>query len=155
MTRTAGAQIGCQRPSRFWGLGCPKIYHEAEDTLERLQKVRDDRESYLALLHKLLVQAAEDIESTALVAEFNASDLAYLKPRWETFSADIAPGKTIELAATPIHCSGGVLLRSRDNRIRIDNSFEGRIERFQGALLQVITERLFAADISLRGLFDD
>ncbi|WP_419588357.1 hypothetical protein [Thiolapillus sp.] len=35
MTRTAGAQIGCQRPSRFWGLGCPKIYHEAEDTLAR------------------------------------------------------------------------------------------------------------------------
>ncbi len=33
VTRTAGAQIGCQRPSRFWGLGCPKIYHEAEDTL--------------------------------------------------------------------------------------------------------------------------
>ncbi|WP_293680170.1 hypothetical protein [Thiolapillus sp.] len=33
MTRTAGAPIGCQRPSRFWGLGCPKIYHEAEDTL--------------------------------------------------------------------------------------------------------------------------
>ncbi|WP_294052856.1 choice-of-anchor X domain-containing protein, partial [Thiolapillus sp.] len=26
--------IGCQRPSRFWGLGCPKIYHEAEDTLD-------------------------------------------------------------------------------------------------------------------------
>ncbi|WP_294041702.1 hypothetical protein [Thiolapillus sp.] len=33
MTRTAGAQIGCQRPIRFWGLGCPKIYHEGEDTL--------------------------------------------------------------------------------------------------------------------------
>ncbi|WP_294042973.1 hypothetical protein [Thiolapillus sp.] len=33
MTRTAGAQIGCQRPSRFWGLGCPKIFHEVEDTL--------------------------------------------------------------------------------------------------------------------------
>ncbi|WP_419641535.1 hypothetical protein, partial [Thiolapillus sp.] len=33
MTRTSGAQIGCQRPSRFWGLGCPKIYHEVEDTL--------------------------------------------------------------------------------------------------------------------------
>ncbi|WP_419621242.1 hypothetical protein [Thiolapillus sp.] len=28
-------QIGCQRPSRFWGLGCPKIYHEVEDTLAR------------------------------------------------------------------------------------------------------------------------
>ncbi|WP_295538291.1 hypothetical protein, partial [Thiolapillus sp.] len=32
----AGAQIGCQRLSRFWGLGCPKIYHEAEDTLDPL-----------------------------------------------------------------------------------------------------------------------
>ncbi|WP_419627627.1 hypothetical protein [Thiolapillus sp.] len=36
MTRTAGARIGCQRLSRFWGLGCPKIYHEAEDTLAPL-----------------------------------------------------------------------------------------------------------------------
>ena len=33
VTRTAGAQIGWQRPSQFWGLGCPKIYHEVEDTL--------------------------------------------------------------------------------------------------------------------------
>ncbi|WP_419621246.1 hypothetical protein [Thiolapillus sp.] len=39
MTRTAGAPIGCQRPSRFWGLGCPKIYHEAEDTLVALMLV--------------------------------------------------------------------------------------------------------------------
>ncbi|WP_295538317.1 hypothetical protein [Thiolapillus sp.] len=40
MTRTAGAQIGCQRPSRFWGLGCPKIYHEAEDTLAKAHQGR-------------------------------------------------------------------------------------------------------------------
>ncbi|WP_419588152.1 hypothetical protein, partial [Thiolapillus sp.] len=40
MTRTAGAQIGCQRPSRFWGLGCPKIYHEAEDTLREVRVFR-------------------------------------------------------------------------------------------------------------------
>ncbi|WP_419650125.1 hypothetical protein, partial [Thiolapillus sp.] len=40
MTRTAGAPIGCQRPSRFWGLGCPKIYHEAEDTLGHAHVVR-------------------------------------------------------------------------------------------------------------------
>ncbi|WP_293816044.1 hypothetical protein, partial [Thiolapillus sp.] len=41
MTRTAGAQIGCQRPSRFWGLGCPKIYHEAEDTLVLFVPIRN------------------------------------------------------------------------------------------------------------------
>ncbi|WP_419611129.1 hypothetical protein [Thiolapillus sp.] len=44
MTRTAGAQIGCQRPSRFWGLGCPKIYHEAEDTLAVFYRSQSSRE---------------------------------------------------------------------------------------------------------------
>ncbi|WP_293680052.1 hypothetical protein [Thiolapillus sp.] len=43
MIRTAGAPIGCQRPSRFWGLGCPKIYHEAEDTLESPHGVFDEK----------------------------------------------------------------------------------------------------------------
>ncbi|WP_293682234.1 hypothetical protein [Thiolapillus sp.] len=43
MTRTAGAQIGCQRLSRFWGLGCPKIYHEAEDTLGHLAATHSPR----------------------------------------------------------------------------------------------------------------
>ncbi|WP_419636264.1 hypothetical protein [Thiolapillus sp.] len=48
MTRTAGAPIGCQRPSRFWGLGCPKIYHEAEDTLVKSGKavLKGDRKPY-------------------------------------------------------------------------------------------------------------
>ncbi|WP_419625495.1 hypothetical protein, partial [Thiolapillus sp.] len=32
--------MGCQRPSRFWGLGCPKIYHEAEDTLVSIELSR-------------------------------------------------------------------------------------------------------------------
>ncbi|WP_419642236.1 hypothetical protein [Thiolapillus sp.] len=50
MTRTAGAQIGCQRPSRFWGLGCPKIYHEAEDTLA--QSLRPSHEHGLASAYK-------------------------------------------------------------------------------------------------------
>lgn len=122
---------------------------------EKLRNVGTDREAYMALLHQLLTQAATHIESTELIAEVNARDLDYLKTRWESFSADIAPGKQIELSDTAIDCSGGVLLRSKDNRIRIDNRFEGRIERFQSTLLQIITERLFAANISQRGLFDD
>lgn len=122
---------------------------------ERLQQNGEDREAYMKLLHTFLVAAAADIESDELVAEANASDLAYLQMHWQHFSADIAPGKQITLAATPIGCSGGVLLRSKDNRIRIDNRFEGRIERFQGDLLRIITERLFAGEISRRGLVDD
>ena len=27
------APMSCRRSSRFWGLGCPKIFHEIEDSL--------------------------------------------------------------------------------------------------------------------------
>ena len=26
--------MSCRRSSRFWGLGCPKIFHEIEDSLD-------------------------------------------------------------------------------------------------------------------------
>ncbi len=75
MTRTAGAQIGCQRPSRFWGLGCPKIYHEAEDTLGVRAihaKIRNRRKD---AIHKFTTHLAErygvifvgDVSSAKLV----------------------------------------------------------------------------------------
>ncbi|WP_419645496.1 hypothetical protein [Thiolapillus sp.] len=57
MTRTAGAPMGCQRPSRFWGLGCPKIYHEAEDTLEDV--VMSDRLSLSRLIRPMLQPETE------------------------------------------------------------------------------------------------
>ncbi|WP_293681413.1 hypothetical protein [Thiolapillus sp.] len=54
MTRTAGAQIGCQRLIRFWGLGCPKIYHEVEDTLEKNRNYGNLIESMIFLICSLL-----------------------------------------------------------------------------------------------------
>ncbi|WP_456405861.1 V-type ATP synthase subunit E [Thiolapillus sp.] len=126
-----------------------------QDLPARLLQTREDQDAYLQLLRRFLTQAATNIESDELVAEVNADDIEYLKKHWDSFTADIAPDKRITLATTPIHCSGGILLRSQDNRIRIDNSFEGRIERFQNVLLRVITERLFAGEISQGGLVDD
>ena len=32
-TLPAMAPMSCRRSSRFWGLGCPKIFHEIEDSL--------------------------------------------------------------------------------------------------------------------------
>jgi vacuolar-type H+-ATPase subunit E/Vma4 len=37
----------------------------------------------------------------------------------------------------------------------VDNTFEGRLERLQPRVLQVITERLFAAEVSQRGLLHE
>ena len=40
------------------------------------------------------------------------------------------------------HSLGGILVRSDDNRIRVDNTFEGRMERLGRGLHQIIIERL-------------
>ena len=31
--------MSCRRSSRFWGLGCPKIFHEIEDSLDFHAKI--------------------------------------------------------------------------------------------------------------------
>ncbi|WP_419621331.1 phosphoribosyltransferase, partial [Thiolapillus sp.] len=67
MTRTAGAQIGCQRPSRFWGLGCPKIYHEAEDTLVMFAEVLSDR---LGLPVETTIHQREKIKRTGTGSDY-------------------------------------------------------------------------------------
>ena len=112
-----------------------------------LEKLAAETKNYHPLLQQLILKAADSIESDHLVAEFNQRDLDHLKDNWETFIKEMGHNKTIELSMTPHQCTGGVLVRSHDNRIRIDNTFEGRISRFSKSLQQVITEQLFARDV--------
>ncbi|MCB1758530.1 MAG: V-type ATP synthase subunit E [Gammaproteobacteria bacterium] len=107
----------------------------------RMSALCADREQYRPLLQTLLAKSAALIEKRELVAEVNAQDLEWLQPDWSEFTAGIA-GKRIELSRTPIRTIGGILVRSHDNRIRVDNTFEGRLERLAGQLHQTIIERL-------------
>ncbi|WP_456372869.1 V-type ATP synthase subunit E [Thiolapillus sp.] len=119
---------------------------------KRLAQIRKDQQRYWTFMKALLRHSVAHMEQHDLVVEVNAQDQQHLQAGWEDFISDLDVHRHIRLASTPCHCSGGLVLRSADNRIRIDNSFEGRIERLQGDLLQVITERLFAAEVSQRGM---
>ncbi|HXK55835.1 MAG: hypothetical protein KDI74_09020 [Gammaproteobacteria bacterium] len=114
-----------------------------EQLAQRMRSfAQQEREQYRQLLQKLLVSGAQAIERDALVAEVNRRDLDWLQPIWGDFSAAAAAGKRIALASVPIHTLGGILIRSEDNRIRVDNTFEGRMERLGRQLHQTIIERL-------------
>ncbi len=110
------------------------------------------RDSYLPLLQQFLKQAVSSIESDQLVAEVNARDLARLQPQWQDFLEQAHIDNQVRLAGTPRQCIGGILLRTENNRIRVDNTFDGRIERFAESLHQVIAERLFAREVSRGGM---
>lgn len=112
--------------------------------LERLTALVEDDARYLPLLKALIATAARAIEDQNLVAEVNARDYTRLQAQWPAIAAEVAPGKQISLSPAGEECSGGVLVRNADNTIRVDNRFEGRLERLADEMQRVIVERLFA-----------
>ena len=120
-----------------------------QDVMSRLtaelERIGKDEKSYLPLLRTLLAQAAGVIEEKELVAELNARDHARLSGDWEAFCRDAGVKQRIALAPDPVASLGGVRVRNASDTIRVDNSFEGRLERLQEALHQVVMERLFAS----------
>mgnify|MGYP001824009266 FL=1 len=120
---------------------------------ERMQVFMLQNEAdYLEMLRVQLAESARQIERDELVVEANAQDQQRLKSQWEHF-VEAAAGKQIRLAADPIETLGGLLVRSEDNRIRIDNTFEGRRERLRLRIQQEILERLLPSTFEAGNLF--
>ncbi len=112
---------------------------------EALTALASDEARYLPVLAEFIRTAAHAIDAGSLVVELNARDLARMSGRWESFSKDLAPGKTLQLSRQPLACSGGALLRDTENRVRVNQTFEGRKQRMNEMLAQVVMEKLFPA----------
>jgi len=115
-----------------------------EKTQAYLSHLADNEAGYLPILAQLFKQAAGAIERDELVARVSSRDLERLRDRWDSWSGTLVPDKHVVLSSDPIDRMGGILLQSDDERIRVDNTFEGRMERLQDELQRVILERLFA-----------
>jgi V/A-type H+-transporting ATPase subunit E len=124
-----------------------------EDVKSRLAQVAEDSELYLPLLKGYLARGAGAIERDDLVARVAARDLPRLAPRWGEIVKETAPGKRVTLAPQPLETLGGVMLESADGRIRVDNTFEGRLERLQAEVHRAVSERLFASAEHMGALF--
>ena len=120
--------------------------------LERLDDLAENEQEYLPLLEQLLVQAAQAIDDDELEADLNQRDLKRLQSDWEQFVSRAVPNKTIRLNPDPCQCTGGIRLRTSDNRILVNATFEGRMERFEDELLQVIMDSLFSRSTDIGGL---
>jgi V/A-type H+-transporting ATPase subunit E len=119
----------------------------AQDVLHavnmRLEKLTQDAPRYHEVLQGYLAEAAQAMPEGELVAELNPRDLDALRPQWERIVAQAAPGRKVELAPLSGHASGGMRVRSADGRLRVDNTFEGRLERLREDMLGAIMDRLF------------
>lgn len=120
---------------------------------ERMQAFMDDEITYLAHLQGLILQSARVIERDDLIVEANARDLKRLTDHWPQISEAASTGKQLTLASDPIDVLGGLIVHSTDNRIRVDNSFEGRLERLRPRIQHTILERLLPNGIETANLF--
>jgi V/A-type H+-transporting ATPase subunit E len=124
-----------------------------ERMIGRGKAFSQDADRYLPMLGQLLAAAAREFPANVeLVAELNADDRARLAPRWAAFAEEAVPGRAIALGADPVPCTGGVVLRTPDNRIRVDNTFEGRLQRLDTRIYQTIVERLFPGQADVQSL---
>ncbi len=129
-----------------------QILRDTLDALsERLVQVTQDKgiqdEGYFVLLERFLASAARSIGQDDLVCEVNATDLPPLQEIWKDFARSAAPNQRITLHEVPRTCTGGLLLRTADDRVRVDNTFEGRLARLEEAMERIIQERLFPAHL--------
>lgn len=119
----------------------------------RMKAFGDDIQRYDPWLDRLIVRAANLIEEKALVVSANARDQKRIADRWDTILATLPSHKTATLAKEPIETLGGVLVTSLDQRIRVDNTYEGRLDRLRPAVQQVILERLLPSGFDTGNLF--
>lgn len=115
---------------------------------ERMQALRDDRPAYRAWLVQMVRDAAALLPDGDLHAEATGDDLSWLADDWTALVAEAAPDRSISLAEQATWGSGGIRLRTADNRAQIDNRFEGRVARYEARIQRVILQQLFPNDIN-------
>ena len=115
---------------------------------ERMQTFREDRPAYRAWLVKMVAEADAALPAGELIAELNADDLSWLAPQWPALAIEAAPQRNITLASKPTWGSGGIRLRTSDNRAQVDNRFEGRLARYQASIQRTTLNQLFPTDIN-------
>jgi len=112
----------------------------------RLAELAQDESRYPPVLETWLRAGIRSIERDELVVRVNRRDLERLSRDWPRYLGAVAAGKTVRLSEEALDCTGGVLLASADGRIRLDNTFEGRMHRLDETLRRVVAQVLVPAE---------
>ncbi|MDR9435784.1 MAG: V-type ATP synthase subunit E [Thiohalophilus sp.] len=137
-----------QLQARLDDLRWQQVQQLLDELLHQLQQRAEDEETYLQLFGQLLQDAAGAIDAEHLIVQVNPNDRQRLQnvatKQWQTW----LPDKEITLSDQTCDCSGGVLVYDSDNRIRVNNTFEGRIAMLHEQLEQTIMEHLFSKTLT-------
>ncbi|MDJ0740280.1 MAG: V-type ATP synthase subunit E family protein [Gammaproteobacteria bacterium] len=115
--------------------------------VEKMAALRADRPAYRTWLIEMIREASALLPDGELRAEAVGDDLAWLGGEWDALVSEAAAQRKITLAEQATWGSGGLKLRTLDNRAQVDNRFEGRLMRFEARIQRTILQQLFPSDI--------
>ncbi|WP_297435690.1 V-type ATP synthase subunit E [Thermococcus sp.] len=111
---------------------------------DRLSQLPD--EEYFPMLVDLTSEAVNELGMPKARILSNERTLKLLKARRDEFESAVADkvGRNVKMdIGEPISTIGGVLVESEDRSVRVDNTFEARMERFESDLRARIAKALF------------
>ena len=121
------------------------LIREVIDALrERLAELPEDE--YFPMLVDLTAKAIEELGAERVILKSNARTLGLIRDRFDEFKGALSEklGREVSIElGDEVQTIGGVVVETPDGAVRVDNTFEARIERFEGELRAEIAKALF------------
>lgn len=111
---------------------------------EKIAQIIKNDEQYRQLLIEFIRHSAALIDNKILLVEFNQKDYQLVSPQWQSILDEVNCAKNIQCSKQFHHMSGGIIMYDQARTIRIDNTFEGRLERLSDNIHQLVAEQFFS-----------
>jgi len=109
-----------------------------------LEKIVAHPEKYRQTIIHYIQQGIDSISDDELIIQSNQRDHQGLKENWSEICKQLGGNKQLVLSGDFHKMSGGVLIYNKQQTIRINNTFEGRMERFAAQINQRVAEQFFS-----------
>jgi len=108
-----------------------------------LQQLTQQRDQYLPLLIHYLTTAVRNLGEKEIIVTVNPNDYQWLAPQWQQLLDSSKLTQSCRLESSENSFMGGMLVSDNQDKVRIDNTFEGLLERFEMTLCQEVNQQLF------------
>ncbi|MFK5894634.1 MAG: V-type ATP synthase subunit E family protein [Pseudomonadota bacterium] len=141
-SRVQSSELNAQK--RLDQLRWQLIKNVITEVKEKITNIAKNKDKYQQLLIAFINHGTAVIDSNHIIVELNQDDYLTMQSQWNEILEQIDSDKKIELSTQFHHHSGGVIVYDQNRSIRIDNSFEGRIERLSDSIYQLVAKQFFS-----------
>ncbi len=122
-------------------------FQSARESLQKMAEGKGD--DYRKVLETLIKESVLSSSAEALEVLFDSRDKGLvsddsLKKIAQEAGSDLGMTISLSVSDEELSCLGGVMVRSADGKVRIDNTFEARTDRFRDNIRTLVAKELFA-----------